>query len=274
MPDLATVTVAPETEAAAALPVAAAPRRAFGLKDLFTTWNLLGGVLSLIAVIEGDIRWASYWLLIGYIGDVFDGMVARATKGSNRFGAEFDNIVDHLTQCIAPAVIVYVGFKGLGKPVAIGLASALVITGSIRHARSAVKRSEFSLCWAGGLPRTVSMLIAVSYLNSTLYSAALGGLWAGVALILFLAVMNVVPLPFLSHHGRNLQNYVRALIGGFFGTTAIAALVPALRPFTFDVVFFWMVGYMATSWIPMRPAERQEFFRVTRQWLRDIAAER
>jgi CDP-diacylglycerol--serine O-phosphatidyltransferase len=254
-----------------AVPAAPAPTHAFGVKDLFTAWNLFGGVMSIVSCIEGDIRWAGYWLLIGYLGDIFDGMVARATHGSNRFGAEFDNIVDHLTQAIAPAVIVYVGFKDLGRPVAIGLATLLILTGSIRHARSAVKKCNFSLCWVG-LPRTVSMLSIVSYLNASIWPYRLGGKWGGAVLVVTLALLNLIPLPFLSHHGRNLQWYARLSIAGFFGTVAVTVLVPRLHPYIFDGIFAWMVGYVLGGWTPMLPEEKREFFRVTRQWLRDIAA--
>jgi phosphatidylserine synthase len=261
---------APPTDGEPA-PAAAAPRFAFGLKDVLTAWNLFGGVMALVKCIEGDVRWASYWLLIGYIGDIFDGMVARATHGSNRFGAEFDNIVDHLTQCIAPAVIVYIGFKDLGRWVAIGLATLLMLTGSIRHARSAVKKCDFSLCWVG-LPRTVSMMTIVGYLNSTIMLSSPGGKWSGVFIVVILAVLNVIPLPFLSHHGRNLQWYARMCIAGFFGTVVVTVAVPSLHPFIFDGVFLWMAGYILGGWTPMMPEEKRAFFKVTRQWLRDVAA--
>ena len=269
---LATPPAATLPEPAPAAP-ASVPRRAFGLKDVLTTWNLLGGVFALVYCVEGNLRWASYALLIGYIGDIFDGMVARATGGANRFGAEFDNIVDHLTQCIAPAVIVYVGFRELGRPVAISLAALLMVTGSIRHARSAVKKCNFPLCWVG-LPRTVSMMIIVSYLNGATTRLALGSLWSGAALVVVLAVLHLIPLPFMSHHGRNLQWYARMLITGFFGTVVVTVLIPPLHPFIFDGVFLWMVGYCMGGWTPMMPEERREFFRVTRQWLRDVAAAR
>jgi phosphatidylserine synthase len=276
MPDPETSLATPAAAAAPEpTPVAPspAPRRAFGLKDVFTTWNLLGGVFALVCCVEGNLRWASYALLIGYIGDIFDGMVARATGGANRFGAEFDNIVDHLTQCIAPAVIVYLGFRELGRPVAIGLAALLMVTGSIRHARSAVKKCSFSLCWVG-LPRTVSMLIIVSYLNGATTRMALGSLWSGAALVVVLAALNLIPLPFTSHHGRNLQWYARMMITGFFGTAVVTAIIPPLRPFIFDGIFLWLTGYCMGGWTAMMPEERREFFLVTRQWLRDVAAAR
>jgi phosphatidylserine synthase len=250
------------------------PARAFGLKDVLTTCNLLGGVFALYFCIEGGrVRLAAYALLIGYLGDALDGIVARATGGGNRFGAEFDNIVDHLTQCIAPAAIVYCGFRDLGVPVALGLAALLILTGSIRHARSAVKKCELSLCWVG-LPRTVSMFIAIGYVNGTLFPMAPGGKWTGAGLMVVLAVLNLVPLPFLSHHGRRLQWPVRLTIAAAFTSVILSALIPVLRPFAFDCLFFWMTGYALSSWIPMRPEERREFFRVTRKWLRDIAAAR
>ena len=62
----------------------------FGLKDVFTLVNLAGGVASICFSIAGDLFWASFIIMLGYLGDVLDGPVARITGRQNRFGHELE----------------------------------------------------------------------------------------------------------------------------------------------------------------------------------------
>jgi len=255
--------------------------RTFGLKDVFTCINLLGGVFAIIFCIEGNIRYAAYAFLLGYIlGDALDGFVARLTHTGNIFGKEFDAISDHLAQCIAPAVIVFVGYKDMPLPAAVTalvpeasfylaamLASVLIIMGSIRHARAAVAPVNFPIAYMG-LPRTASAFIIVSFLNSTLFIQVPGGRWVGVVLLLVMSVAHILPLPFRAHRGRALKPYVKVLVFLFFSTTLVALVF--FREFVFDVTFFWLLGYTVVSWIPLEPEERRAFFVRAREWADEV----
>lgn len=64
------------------------PERLFGIKDLFTTINALGGAVAIFLCIEGEPYWAGMAMLLGYLlGDTLDGWVARMLGTSNDFGA-------------------------------------------------------------------------------------------------------------------------------------------------------------------------------------------
>ena len=79
----------------------------FGIKDLFTTINLLGGIVAICLCIDGEPFLAGISVMIGYLcGDTLDGYVARKLGTSNQFGAEYDTISDHLSHIVAPAAIV------------------------------------------------------------------------------------------------------------------------------------------------------------------------
>jgi CDP-diacylglycerol--serine O-phosphatidyltransferase len=255
--------------------------RTFGLKDVFTCINLLGGLGAIIFCIHGNVRYAAYSFLLGYLlGDALDGLVARLTQTGNLFGKEFDSISDHLAQCIAPAVIVYTSYQDIVLPAALSgavpyasdlfaaaLAGLIVIMGSIRHARGSVAAGNFPMAYIG-LPRTASAFIIVSFLNSKLFIHAPGGEWAGAVLLVLMSAAHVLPLPFRTHHGRALKPYVKMLILGFFVTT-IASLI-FFREFVFDVTFFWLFGYALTSWMPLEPEERQAFFARAREWALEV----
>src|SRR5258706_3445509 len=122
-------------------------RTLFGIKDLFTTLNVLGGAAALILCVEGCPFWAGVAILLGWIAAAFDGAVVRALGTANRFGGEYDTIADHLSHIIAPAVIVFTVYRradlGIGARgswwVGAALASAIMVSGSIRHARNIVR---------------------------------------------------------------------------------------------------------------------------------------
>ena len=90
------------------------------LPNLFTAGNMLFGFKAMLKCIDAkfthagdakaafdDYRWAVYFILIACIFDVFDGLVARASKRVSLFGAEFDSIADTVSFGVAPAFLVY-----------------------------------------------------------------------------------------------------------------------------------------------------------------------
>ena len=240
----------------------------FGLKDLFTLLNLVGGVASIAFAIAGNLWWASFAIMLGYLGDVVDGAVARLTGRGNRFGTELDNIADHTAQCVAPAFVVYLAYKGFNQPLAFSLAALLIATGSIRHARGAAAKFSFDFAWHG-MPRPVGAFIIISFINSTLFSQIPGGRWVGVGLIVLMAVLNLVPLPFVNHHGRKLQRWGKLVILGFF--IASGATVLLVPKYFWDVLLVCVVLYAGGSWIVMTPQEWREFYVASRAWRRELS---
>ena len=77
------------------------------LPNLFTTGGLLCGFYAIIATIRGDFRVAATAVLIALIFDALDGRIARMTKTSSQFGAEYDSLSDLVAFGIAPGVLAY-----------------------------------------------------------------------------------------------------------------------------------------------------------------------
>jgi CDP-diacylglycerol--serine O-phosphatidyltransferase len=242
----------------------------FGLKDLFTVINLLGGVASIGLAIQGELWWAAFAVMLGYLGDVADGPVARLTGRTNTFGTQLDTIADHTSQCVAPAFVVFLAYRDFSLGVAYALAATLVVAGSIRHARSAAAHFEFDLAW-NGLPRPVAAFLVMAFINSQFFGQVPLATYVGIGLVGLVAVLNLVSLPFMCHHGRRLQPWVAAVIWSFFGVCALAALL--FRTYFFDVLFAVTLAYSLGSWIPIRPEERAEFFAAARRWRAALAGE-
>lgn len=244
------------------------PKRApmFGVKDLFTTINLMGGVVAICLCIDGRPYYAGVSVILGYLlGDTMDGYVARKLGTANQFGAEFDTISDHLAHVIAPSAIVYTVYKDVNllpyawanQVLAILLAGSIVWSVSVRHARNIVMPVEYKGVWAG-LPRTVLGFWAIGYCNASTAADLPGGYWIGVVLIPAMAISTLTYLPFPSHRMARIHAwYVRVAIGTWFITMG-AVIVIAPR-YAFDLLFFWMAGYAFFGWRAMSGEELVKF---------------
>jgi phosphatidylserine synthase len=244
----------------------------FGLKDLFTLVNLLGGVAAIAFVAEGRMEAAGYALLAGYLlGDALDGPVARATKTSNQFGSEMDTATDHFVQAIVPAIIVHGVYTRGGHPTAgIVLMAIIIACATTRQALFSVAKLGDPLMYCG-LPRTVSGYASMAFVLSPLFFRGdEAGFLTGEVLIPALALMNLLPIPYMTHRGaRRMQWYVK-VVSVLFLVTPVAAFFVA-RNHTFDILFFWLIGYALTAWIPLRPDERKRFFKRYREWAAEVS---
>lgn len=237
----------------------------FGIKDLFTTINLMGGVVAMCLCVDGQPFYAGISVILGYLcGDTLDGYVARKLGTQNQFGGEFDTIADHTSHVIAPAVIVYTVYKDVGlvpapwdQVLAIGLAGTMILCVSVRHARNIVAPVSYKGVWVG-LPRTVVGFLAIGYCNAALAPYAPGGWWLGVVLIPIMSIATLSYWPFPNHHlVRGHRWYVNALVWAFLLSPIVILVLN--RDFFFDVLFFWMAGYSLGAWMSLDPPERVKF---------------
>jgi CDP-diacylglycerol--serine O-phosphatidyltransferase len=237
----------------------------FGVKDLFTTVNVLSGVAAIYLCVHGNPRAGSYAFLVGYAADCLDGVVARLTRSGNRFGAEYDTAADFVAQAVAPAFVVGTLYAqsgpklGVSARVADGIglciAAVLVVAASIRQARNMVRPVTVDFAWVG-LPRNVASFVLLGFVNSVFWNRAPGGLWMGLPLVALVAVGELSNLPFMSHHGRKQFWYAKMFLIGFLTTTPLAVFF--FPHYAWDVVFFWTAGYAAGSWSAMTPEERRQ----------------
>jgi len=196
--------------------------------------------------------------------------VARLTGRTNAFGTQLDTIADHTSQCVAPAFVVFLAYRDFSLGVAFTLAAVLVVAGSIRHARSAAAHFAFDLAW-NGLPRPVAAFLVMAFINSQFFGRVPGAVYVGIGLVALVAVLNLVSLPFMCHHGRKLQPWVAVVIWSFFIACALTVLL--FRIYFFDVLFAVTLAYALGSWIPIRPDERAAFFAAARDWRAALAGE-
>jgi CDP-diacylglycerol--serine O-phosphatidyltransferase len=117
-------------------------RRRFGkvpvrviLPNLVTLLALSLGLTAIRFAAEGQFERAVYAILAAAVLDGVDGRLARAIKGTSRFGAELDSLADFVDFGVAPALTLY--FWSLSEVKSFGWFAAMVyaIACALRLAR-------------------------------------------------------------------------------------------------------------------------------------------
>ena len=131
---------------------AAKRRGVYLLPNLFTTGNLLSGFYALIAVFNADYVFAAVAILVATVFDSLDGLVARLTKTTSKFGVEYDSLADLVSFGVAPGLLIYSwALTNYGR---IGWVAAFlfVACGALRLARFNVQVGTVEGRYFVGLP--------------------------------------------------------------------------------------------------------------------------
>lgn len=237
----------------------------FGIKDLFTTVNVLGGAFAIFFCVNGEPFLAGVSVLLGwFLGDALDGYVARKLNSANQFGAEYDTIADHLAHVIAPSVIVYTTYANatlMSSPLAnkllgAALGGSMIVASSIRHARNIVRPVQYKGVWSG-LPRTVLGFLVIGLCLSETVRQYPQALWSGIAIVPASCVLTLTRLPFVNHHiKRAFQGWALFLIGLLF-IVLISSMIFYPRVL-FDLLFVGMSMY-TLGFVILHPEERAAY---------------
>lgn len=86
--------------------------------NVITLLALCLGMSAIRFAFEHSIEWAVVAIAGAAVLDGLDGRIARAMRGTSRFGAELDSLADFIDFGVAPAMVLYVAgldrLKGLG----------------------------------------------------------------------------------------------------------------------------------------------------------------
>ncbi|MEZ4872830.1 MAG: phosphatidylcholine/phosphatidylserine synthase [Bdellovibrionales bacterium] len=82
-------------------------QRIYVLPNLLTTGNLFFGFYSIVHAIKGMYLFAAYAIVAAAVFDLLDGRVARMTKSTTDFGAEYDSLCDLVSFGMAPGLLLF-----------------------------------------------------------------------------------------------------------------------------------------------------------------------
>jgi CDP-diacylglycerol--serine O-phosphatidyltransferase len=154
---------------------------------LFTMGNLFCGFASILASVRGDNLTEAAWLIIyAAFFDFLDGIVARLSKSSSRFGIELDSLADIVSFALAPAVLLYaykmIEFGNWGWI----LGFTFIMAGAYRLARFNINARLETKGNFIGLPIPVAAVGIASFVIFCDY------LWGEIRLDRFLSIMILV----------------------------------------------------------------------------------
>jgi CDP-diacylglycerol--serine O-phosphatidyltransferase len=132
------------------------------LPNLVTTGNLFCGFFAIISAIKGEFTTAAYAIVAASIFDLLDGRLARLTRSTSKFGAEYDSLCDLCSFGMAPALLMHqwalYPFGRIGW-----LACFLFVTcGALRLARFNVQVNIIEKSYFQGLPIPMAAGIVAS----------------------------------------------------------------------------------------------------------------
>lgn len=133
------------------------------MPSLFTILNLFSGFLSILYTANDDLTQACMFIIYASLFDAFDGVVARFTHTSSRFGVELDSLSDVVSFGAAPSFILYKFYFSNLDGIGIAVASLVMIFSALRLARFNAQLVGFDKNYFIGVPVPVSAITISSF---------------------------------------------------------------------------------------------------------------
>lgn len=154
---------------------------------IFTMGNLFCGFASILSSIKGENPTEAAWLIvIAAFFDFLDGLVARISRSSSRFGVELDSLVDIVSFAVAPAVLLYsykmIDFGSWGWI----LGFTFIMAGAFRLARFNLNAKLEAKTNFIGLPIPAAAVTLASFVIFSEY------IWGEIRLDRFLSIMIIL----------------------------------------------------------------------------------
>lgn len=163
--------------------------------NLFTAASAFLGVIGVLASVRGDFEKAAIYILLSLVFDGLDGRVARITKTTSKFGAEFDSLADIVAFGVAPAMLFYFTVGHTFGKVGSLFCAMYVVFGAIRLARFNIMSSSSEPSVFIGIPIPgAAVAITMWVLTYQEYSFMKGAeilMLLSMGLLSFLMVSNI-----------------------------------------------------------------------------------
>jgi CDP-diacylglycerol--serine O-phosphatidyltransferase len=232
------------------------------LPNLVTLLALCMGLTAIRFAVDGQFEMAVIAVLAAAVLDGLDGRLARALRGTSRFGAELDSLADFVDFGVAPALILY--FWGLHEIKSLGWVAALVfaIACALRLARFNVtsndpNRPPWQARFFTGMPAPAGAIVGLLPVYLNLSVLAVPNVRAVVpfeiAYVLFVAFLMSSRIPHFSGKkmGRVPREYVLPVLLG------VVACCLLLATFTVEMLVAFALAYLAS--IPLSVRRYQDY---------------
>ncbi|MCC6866352.1 MAG: CDP-diacylglycerol--serine O-phosphatidyltransferase [Ignavibacteria bacterium] len=134
------------------------------IPSLFTILNLLCGFISVINADAKNFDQAALFILYAGLFDMFDGVVARFTGTSSKFGVELDSLADMVSFGAAPSFLLYKVYFYSLDGIGIAVSALIMIFGAIRLARFNAQLVGFDKSYFSGVPVPIPAVTVSSFI--------------------------------------------------------------------------------------------------------------
>jgi CDP-diacylglycerol---serine O-phosphatidyltransferase len=238
----------------------------FWVPNAITALNLVSGSLAVFFAVDGQLGWASVFILIAAVFDFLDGFAARLLKAYSSIGKELDSLADMVSFGLAPAAIVFTMLEytlfGINQPIQdidanwsqwIVLFTSFVIpvAGAFRLAKFNTddRQSEQFL----GMPIPANAIFFASLglileLGTNLsVQAVILNKYVLLASVFICSFLMVSELPMFSMKFKNLKLKENAIRFLFLGTTILMLIF--LQIYALPLIIIWYVLLSAITYL-------------------------
>lgn len=229
------------------------------IPNTITLLNLLAGCMAIVAVSQGQLVHASWWILLAAVFDLLDGLSARLLGAGSEIGKQLDSLADVVSFGVAPGFILYTligeAQQGAGPAWIAYLAFLIPLFSALRLAKFNIdpgQRYDFT-----GLPTPATALfilsvpialdckdVVIPWLND-LYRN--GWVLASIAIVLSALMVSPIKLFSLKFRDLHLRNNLGRLI-------IIVAGLALFFTFRFASVTFIVLLYIFVSQLNLNRA--------------------
>lgn len=180
------------------------------IPNFITLCNGFFGIISIIAILNGQINIVPYFFAAALLCDFLDGMVARLLKTSSEIGKELDSLCDTISFGVLPAVLIAFMLKhyGASSDILIYLAAIYPLFTIYRLAKFNVKYNNLPYFVGLSSPLAAMMIITLFFLNIQWQMPL--PLYIGLNFII--AILMVLPVHFYTFKDLQKSNIGKILL--------------------------------------------------------------
>lgn len=231
----------------------------FILPNLVTLIALCAGLTAIRFAFEGRYEHAVIAILAAAILDGLDGRLARALKGTSRFGAELDSLADFVDFGVAPAVLSYVWVLHYSKGFGWFAAMVFAIACALRLARFNVMIEDPNKpAWAGnfftGMPAPAGAIVGLLPVYLHILGLPIDPRFVPLEIAYFLGVALLMASRIPHFSGKNLGRVPREYV--IFVLFGVAAVILLLATWPVQMLVVVTVLYLALLPLSIRSYNR------------------
>lgn len=235
------------------------------LPNFITAINLACGFTSIVLIIEGNMIFACYFILLATIFDFLDGFFARLFDAYSDIGKQLDSLADIVSFGVAPALIMYyfLRISILGNHGSFSFASLtffegvilfspvlLAIASAFRLAKFNIDPSQHDSFY--GLPTPANAIFISSFVMNVLNHQKLydQGIFTSKYFLLVLTIIlscllvSRIPMFALKFHNFSFsKNKIRYV---FIGISVILVIVLQLAALPFIIAIYILISLGCT----------------------------